>query len=373
MLTHLILTLALGQAAVAADSSHVTGRVIEQGTANGLSGCRVTLMRVPQGPSNGPMMPQQYVATTGDDGRFTFDALDAGRYTLRTEKAGFAEASGNSSGMPGTLSFELTPGASMINVQMVMVRAAVITGRVVGPGGEPMVNARVMVLRKGPTPPPNVPASVNIPRLVPVNVTSQMNQTNDLGEFRLFGLPPGEYAVQAAPPMTSPYSQVASTEPVSPVATYYPDVIDAASAKFVAVTAGSTVTNLTIRMAVAPHYRVSGQVVDERGRAVANAMVRLMPGGRMEFMTGPPPMTRTDANGRFSLSGVLASTYTLTAIPPSPASGGGPTTPASGVVSLSSINGVGTQFSDSDSARAPVVVAGDVSDLRVVVRAISQP
>jgi hypothetical protein len=62
--------------------------------------------------------------------------------------------------------------------------------------------------------------------------------TNDLGEFRLFGLAPGEVFVQATSHSDS--GRLASPRATVPLATYFPGTVDVGSAIPVALAAGQT-------------------------------------------------------------------------------------------------------------------------------------
>jgi len=66
-----------------------------------------------------------------------------------------------------------------------MLQAAVITGRVVDEDGDPLPNFEVGLLRK-------LPGKSREPAV------TRNDRTNDLGEYRLFGLAPGRYFVSAA-------------------------------------------------------------------------------------------------------------------------------------------------------------------------------
>src|SRR5206468_646023 len=97
-------------------------------------------------------------------------------------------------------------------------------------------------------------------------------QTNDLGEFRLFGLAPGEVYVQA----TSRSGVGHSASPTVPLATYFPSTADVVGAMPITLAAGQTSGDITIRIVSAPAFQVSGVVTDEGGRPIENALVRLL-------------------------------------------------------------------------------------------------
>src|SRR3954471_19916794 len=66
--------------------------------------------------------------------------------------------------------------------------------------------------------------------------------TNDLGEYRVFGIAPGKYYLSATPMITSPFAndRSASAGPEEDyVSTYYPGTIDPASAAQLDVAAGA--------------------------------------------------------------------------------------------------------------------------------------
>src|SRR4029077_420830 len=68
------------------------------------------------------------------------------------------------------------------------------SARVLDQKGEPMTDARVMALRRI-TPPGTSTAP---PRLIPAPMQGPQ-QTNDIGEYRVAGLPPGESVLAASP------------------------------------------------------------------------------------------------------------------------------------------------------------------------------
>ena len=75
-----------------------------------------------------------------------------------------------------------------------LVRAGVITGKVVDDTGEPMIGVNVTVLHK----PSEEELEDAGPRPKKVEMTTaSIGQTDDRGEYRIFGLKPGEYYLKA--------------------------------------------------------------------------------------------------------------------------------------------------------------------------------
>jgi protocatechuate 3,4-dioxygenase beta subunit len=381
---------ALIQTSAATDGAVVSGRVLEQGTQAPVTGAQVVLMAQLQNPPPGPFRYRPNTATTDENGRFEFVDIEPGRYRLTAQKAGFAlPDDGNVS-----LSLELTRGDRRDDVALTLQRGAVITGRVIDQYGEPVVDAQVMVLRKPPAPStPSSPAGVAAARfanrLMPAGPGAQ---TNDLGEFRLHSLLPGEYYVQAAPRGDFGGNPAANTRAAATtmVPTYFPGASDPQAAQPILVTAGQTASDVEVRMAVASVFQVSGVVVDEAGQPVTNAMVRLMPQDAtvpQSIMLRPFNQARTDARGTFSFGNVTNGAYTLIAVPPlviageprGPAGVGGGFTSFSsggsiaagstgGAVMTESSDGTTVQYRDDAGTQVPVVVnEGSVPDLQVVV------
>ncbi len=391
---------ALIQASAATERAVVSGRVLEQGTQAPVAGAQVMLMTQLQGPPpTGPFAYRPKTATTDENGRFQFVDVDPGRYRLNAQKAGFATPVNGGSLPP----LELKGGDRLDNVALTLQRGGVITGRVVDQSGEPVVDARVTVLRKPPVPPQlssRADAAATVARfanrLLPAGGGAQ---TNDLGEFRVHSLLPGEYYVQAAPRSDfGGTSSAASTKTAATtmVPTYFPSSSDSNAAQPILVTAGQTASDVVVRMVIASAFQVSGVVIDEAGQAVTNVMVRLVaqdasgPPSPM-MMMGPFNQARTDARGTFSLGNVTNGTYTLIAVPPlvtaseprgatgagsgfaSFSSGSVGAGSTGGVVMTESINGTTVQFRDDAGTQVPVVInESSVTGLQVVVRSPSR-
>ncbi len=270
-------------------------------------------------------------------------------------------------------------------------RGAVIVGRVLDEAGEPLADARVMAMRKMPVSPTGARTYPDLMR--PAGPTAQ---TNDLGEFRLFSLQPGEYYVQV-----SPRPDVGAGGGVAPrartlLATFFPSTSDHAGAEPITLGAGQTSESLVITMVGAPAFQVSGVVVDESGKPVSNAVVRLSQedaGGRPMFMMQPWNQGRTDQAGRFTLGNVTPGAYTLLAIAPelfaTAPGGGGSGSSASaftwsgisggvsagmsgsvgGGITTETSNGVTVQYRDDQGTRVAITVGqAHVTNLQVTVK-----
>lgn len=125
-------------------------------------------------------------AITEDDGRFTFTALPAGSYSISAKKAAWlpAESGASRPGRPGSR-IALAAGEKR-TVSVTMFRGAAVSGILRHPSGGPLAGVNVYALparalRDGD------------------RGQSEAVQTNDRGEFRIYGLAPGEYVITAVP------------------------------------------------------------------------------------------------------------------------------------------------------------------------------
>jgi protocatechuate 3,4-dioxygenase beta subunit len=316
---------------------------------------------------------------TDQDGRFVFNGLAPGEYRVDVQKTGFASLVDPTT-RPRT--YTLAAGQALDNISIVLQKGAVITGRVLDQKGEPVTDARVMALRRI-TPPG---ASTASPRLIPAAMQGPQ-MTNDIGEYRVTGLTPGEYFIAASPrAMGFGGPGAASTTgngggALTATTTYYPGTADQAGAQAITVAAGAEVANIVFILQSAPAYRVSGIVVDENGAPIAHAMVMLMndPRSGMMFM-GPGGNAQTGDDGRFSIGDVTPGAYRLNAsVPMMMTSGGG--IGASSVVtggggsfgswSVASGDGVTTTRTVNatpQQSQEVVIADADVKGVRVVAR-----
>jgi carboxypeptidase family protein len=122
---------------------------------------------------------------TGDDGKFEFDGLPAGKYSLNGAKRGFISASYD---QHEQFSTAIVTGAGL-DTETLLLRlapAAVITGKVLDEFGEPVRRAMVTLYRDD--------HSNGVDQIR----QSRASQTDDLGAYELGPLMPGTYFVSAS-------------------------------------------------------------------------------------------------------------------------------------------------------------------------------
>jgi hypothetical protein len=342
---------------VAQSSATITGRVIDGGTQAPIAGARVTLLPAPIARPAAPMGGPPAQAVTGDDGMYTFSGVPEGRYRVQVQKIGFAPPT-------DTPIVQVGAGQTLAGPDLRLTKGGAISGRILDARGEPMAEVMVTAVRK-PT------AASGRGRGAFALQTGQPGQTNDIGEFRISGLPAGDYYVAASPLPMIPFGQSSSAGGTTLVATYYPGASTTAGAQVITVAAGQTISNLEFAMLSAVGYSITGVVVDESNNLVGGAMVMLMP--TQPVGLGPRGSSRTLPDGTFRINGVTPGAYRLNASVPVTLSTGGGTGSGSGggAVTWSSggIGGGSVSYSSGPSSMLQVTVGdADVTGVTVVVR-----
>jgi protocatechuate 3,4-dioxygenase beta subunit len=269
------------------------------------------------------------VTTTDAAGRWEITGLPADRYVITVTRIPYMPAQYGQrlpvgvfvslSGLPvpGNQSqtvgrpVELSDGQTVDQLDVKLQRGAVISGRVTDDLGEPVALKSVYAMRLQYFEGRRQMARTGFRQL-----------TNDLGEYRLAGLPAGTYYL-----MTDSIawrSALPEDEGPSFAATFYPTGTTADAAQPITVRAGQERPAADIRLTGTRLARVSGTVVDDEGAPLNGGTVTLYEDTRGVLGVGVRGLnSATIQSGGFTLPNVAPGNYFLQAIRTSPASGVG--------------------------------------------------
>jgi hypothetical protein len=285
----------------------ITGMVVKLDGSVPLKSARVELRSVED-------QTHAYAATTDADGRFVLKDMGPGRYRLSVSRNGFVnqEYGQKTPNDPGSI-LTLAPGQQMKDLLFRLIPWSVIAGRIRNEDGDPLPWVQVTALREAYTDGKR--------KLSP---TAQ-EATNDLGEYRLFGLRPGRYFVSAT---YSTKNQMASgnedSEEPAPVEesaaqkyvpTYYPGTPDPAKASTISVKPGDEIPSVDILLQRVAAYKVRGRIYNmithRTGRDISIMMLPRNNQVAGSIFNFEAPVL--DKDGSFTLKDVLPGSYTLSA------------------------------------------------------------
>lgn len=290
----------------------------------------------------------RYPGITAADGKFVFRGVAPGRYSLTAMRTGYVRSQYGQRGPNSTASIlTIAAGQRLGDLRVTIVKTGAISGRLVDTEGEPVSEAQVHAWK--------VTYADGWRVLTPVTSLA----SNDLGEFRLFGLPPGQYYVSAQPEppdyirgpsftglgpampgaIVTSFSAGQGGAGVGDPATarraagdwapvYFGGTTDPFGATPINLGAGNEIRNADIVIERVALMEISPTVVDATGAAVPGAQIIITPyaptvpfaasrmvnvtGGRIALAQGTG--RRFGPNGEIQLQPVPRGAYTLTAV-----------------------------------------------------------
>jgi len=226
----------------------VAGVVVRKGSNEPIHFARVNLDY--EGDANVKLR-----AVTAADGSFSIKDVPPGEYSLNVSRNGYmTESYGARKPTDPGVPLSLAPGKQLDDLIFRLTPAAVITGHVRDENGEPLPGAQVTALL----------TSFNEGKRTLVPASSV--ETNDLGEYRLFNLPPGKYLLSASYE-SNPMMRVATKgvvlnreEREGLVTTYFPGTTDPSQAAFISVDPGAEVRSTDFSLQPSSMFHVRGRV-----------------------------------------------------------------------------------------------------------------
>jgi Carboxypeptidase regulatory-like domain len=287
------------------EECNISGMVVELGGSKPLKGARIEL----QGTDDHARSTSSVADASG---HFAVKKVQPGRYRLTVSKAGYVtqEYGQRKPGDPGA-ALTLRAGQDLKDLLFRLIPSAVISGRVLDEEGQPLQLAVVTATRE---------VYNEGKRVFSAEATFQ---TNDLGEFRLFGLPPGKYLVSAVDRsekferggfLWQEPTQDSGEPELGYAKIYYPGTVDPARASPLVVKAGEEISSIQFLLRQVRVYRVRGHVYNLISPQRRNGtQLTLFPNEIAPDWDAAQQAFSDPGDGSFEIRNVLPGSYILIA------------------------------------------------------------
>jgi hypothetical protein len=263
-------------------TASITGRVIDRESRQPVGQVLVSLI--------GAMGRQSLSTLTDADGVFRFEGIGPGDYGVVTLAAGFAPARYGQSDSGGSADeiVHVDAGDARKLLDLALVRAGAITGRITDASGAPLKDVTVNAIH------------VVAPRVYRMQGETTSGRSNAQGEYTVRNLTPGTYQVITHRVDLEAMKGGASSAPPQ---VFYPGVTRADDALTVRVASGETVGRIDIVYSSTDRVRLSGHLLrgSVNGPITANLLSR---GTSIQTL-------RVDAEGRFEVRYLSPGLYTI--------------------------------------------------------------
>jgi uncharacterized protein (DUF2141 family) len=261
---------------------------------------------------------------TDESGRFVFDQLPAGRFTLTVEKPGYLKTyfGSRQPGRPPAASIAVIEGQRLLDIAIDVPKGAVVDGTVRDENGNPIVTSQVTVEQ--------VVFVMGERRFIKAIGAADWAVTDDRGHYRFWGLPPGEYTVRASGNgptvriLTDAEFKAAETQvqtgrapsPGSRIAgpqlqrgqVYLPGVPDVVNAQTITLGLGEERMGVDLVNPPVASFNIDYIAIGPSGRPVAQVSMGLASLSRQSLFTSLG-FYRPDAQGRGRAAGVPPGRY----------------------------------------------------------------
>jgi Carboxypeptidase regulatory-like domain len=246
-------------------------------------------------------------AVTNAEGHFALKDVEPGPYRLTVTRVGFvaAEYGQRKPDTPGAV-LMLHAGQELKDLQFRLIPAGVISGKIYDDDGEPLPSVQVNAVRQ-------VYSEGKRSR-----TSASFAATNDLGEYRLFGLAPGRYFVSCVYPRWNrgdPEDETIDTQEEGYAKLYYPGTPDVAKAGPITIKAGEEASSIDVLMRKVPVHKVRGNVYNQitHKPGVGVILILLPKTNNHEWdYAGSSEVQKSD--GAFAIQEVLPGPYTLVSV-----------------------------------------------------------
>lgn len=273
----------------------VRGRITAAASGNPLHRVQVTLIGGAQSPRP---------AVTDTRGEYEIAGVPAGSYTVMARRSGYLAMSYGQRRI-GERGRPITVAAGEVSsrIDVSLVRGGILAGTITDESGTEYPGVRVEAVEfryvRG--------------RRIPVQAAAAT--TNDLGQFRLSGLPPGPYLLRASTPDTWTSDDGATGYTFVP--TYYPGVTGLSEGETVTLETAQEIASLNFGLKVGRSARIAGVFHPAGGQSPGNHTVSLSINARTVgnalLSNAAAGFTRTDSTGAFEFRNLAPGEYDVSA------------------------------------------------------------
>jgi protocatechuate 3,4-dioxygenase beta subunit len=280
-----------------AGTARIRGRILAADTGEPLRRADVHL--------NGPELHETRSTITDVNGEYEFSDLPPGRYWVDASDNGFIGLTYGQTkhgASRKSILIKDKEGADQIDIRL--PRGGVIAGRVLDEFGSPVAGAAVTAMR------PQFRQGRRGLMLTAGHAT-----TNDIGEYRLSGLAPGDYAIAATAPLLStvPGPRSNATKPPGFATTYHPSTPDVRIAARLTIAFGQTLHDVDVMLIPARLAEISGAAFDSEGQAIGPGSVHATLRGDQIGLPGTY-YGILNADGSFRIPNMPPGEYVVTAL-----------------------------------------------------------
>jgi len=237
----------------------IRGRILDAATGRG-----VPRVEVRAGP-NAPQFPDSRIVMTDADGRYEIKRLAADTYVINASKTNYVRAAWGAQRVEGPgKRITLAEGQVLEKIDVRLSRAGVITGKVVDEFGDPVTDVFVSAMHYQ-----YIQGSRRLTQ------AGRGGSTNDVGEYRIYGLSPGQYFVSAT--LRNFNGMDTSTnDRLAYAPTFYPGTGNVGDAQRLTIGLGQIAPAINLTLLPIQAAKINGTAFDADGKPMANMMVNVM-------------------------------------------------------------------------------------------------
>jgi hypothetical protein len=245
-----------------------------------------------------------YAGSSNAIGAFRFEGIAAGEYEIEAHRTGYtarwvlSDSAGHA--IPA---LHLAPGQTLGGNDLWFTPESSVSGKVLGPDGEPLPGARVtLIVRKWR-------------RGKRIYAGAYGETANDSGEYRFPEVAPGRYLVYAARPTEGPLAFSIREAPDKPETRidgrYHPNAAQLDGAAAVDVKGGDEISGIDFQLPLASVFHFTGKAPPPTGEETAGVVLNPRYNDQMLDWAGVGAAVGPD--GAFDIVGVRPGSYFLNA------------------------------------------------------------